>query len=305
MKKAVTLREKKRLSRIVFAGFSAVIFALLVGLAYTYGQSGSPSFQYVAAAGGELRGSSTNYTAHPGSRQLVYFSNGKLTIAATIEVKEISGGVALLRVRAKSYPGTVDRESSEKELKSVLPREYTYVPLEKLSMPVDGGGVLSLVGAIADKVGNLSKPLASHSVEAEPGQIVLMFPALLRGDRVLVNLRISAGTGTGLRGNAAVALYAPPDGLFIFALQPFDGATPCEVLLGRAICSLEGNEYTLFSARPIIGGDQESKIWVRRVPTYIPSKVGVSWRDNEGSIKAGELSRLLAELRVEGFTARP
>lgn len=305
MKKAVTLQEKKRLSRIVFAGFSAVLFALSVGLAYTYGQSGSPSFQYVAAAGGELRGSSTNYTAYPGSRQLVYFSNGRLTIAAIIEVKEISGGVALLKVRAKSYPGTVDRETSERELKSALPREYTYVPVEKLSMPVDGGGVLSLVGAIADKTGNLSKPLASHSVEAEPGQFVLMFPALLRGDRVLVNLKISAGTGTGLRGNPAVALYAPPDGLFIFALQPFDGATPCEVILGRAVCSLEGNEYTLFSARPIIGGDQESKIWVRRVSTYIPSRVGASWGDDEGSIKAGELSRLLAELRVEGFAARP
>ena len=305
MKKAVTFREKKRLTRIVFAGFSAVLVALSMGLAYTYGQSGSPSFQYVAAAGGELRGSSTNYTAHPGSRQLLYFSNGKLTIAATVEVKEISGGVALLRVRAKSYPGTVDRESSEKELESVLPREYTYVPLEKLSMPVDGGGVLSLVGAIADKVGNLSKPLASHSVEAEPGQIVLMFPALLRGDRVLVNLKVGAGTGAGLRGNAAIALYAPPDGLFIFALQPFDGATPCEVILGRAVCSLEGNDYTLFSARPITGGDQESKIWVLRVPAYIPSKDGVRWRDHEGPIQAGELSQLLRELRVEGFASRP
>jgi hypothetical protein len=305
MKKPVTLQEKKRLPRIVLAGFSAVTVALSVGIAFTYGQNGSPSFQYVAAAGGELRGSSTNYTAHPGSRQLVYFSNDKLTIAATIEVEDIRDGVARLKVRAKSYPGTVGRETSERELKSALQREYTYVPVEKLSMPVDGGGVLSLVGAIADKTGNLSKALASHPVEPEPGQILLMFPALLRGDRVLVNLKMGAGTGPALSGNPAVALYAPPDGLFIFALQPFEGATACDVILGRAVCSLKGNEYTLFSARPITGGDQETKIWVRRVSTYIPSKVGVSWRDDEGSIKAGELSPLLAELRVEGFTARP
>jgi hypothetical protein len=139
--------------------------------------------------------------------------------------------------------------------------------------------------------------------EPEQGQMLLMSPALLRGDRVLVNLRMGAGTGTGLRGNPAIAMYAPPDGLFILALQPFEGATACEVILGRAACSLEGNDYTLFSARPITGGDQESKIWVLHVPTYIPSRVGVSWRDNQGSIKAGELSRLLAELRVGRFAS--
>ena len=136
----------------------------------SHGQTRSPSFQYVATAGGELRGMSTPYTAHPGSRQFVYFSNDKLTIAAAIEVEDIRGGVALLRARTKSYPGTVDRETSERELKSALPREYTYVPMEKLSLAVDGGGVLSLEGAIADESGNLSKPIAPLPVGPEARQ---------------------------------------------------------------------------------------------------------------------------------------
>jgi len=291
------------MKRIAVAGFSAMLL-LSAGSAHTYGQTRSPSFQYVVTAGGELRGSSTTYTAHPGSRQLVYFSNDRLTIAATIEVKDISGGVARLRVMARSYPGKVERQTCERELKSALPQEYTYVPLEKLSMPVDGGGVLALTGAIADEGGNLSKPLAQFSVEAEPGQLSLLLPVLLRGDRVLINLKMGAGTGLGLKGNPAVALYAPPQGLFIFALQPFEGATPCEVILGRAACNLEGSEYTLFSARPITSGDDESKIWLFHVPTYLPSKVGVSWRDGEGSMTAGELHNLLTELRVEGSTSR-
>ncbi len=150
----------------------------------SHGQTRSPSFQYVATAGGELRGMSTPYTAHPGSRQFVYFSNDKLTIAAAIEVEDIRGGVALLRARTKSYPGTVDRETSERELKSALPRGYTYVPMEKLSLAVDGGGVLSLEGAIADESGNLSKPIAPLPVGPEARQTVLMSPALLRGYRV-------------------------------------------------------------------------------------------------------------------------
>jgi hypothetical protein len=291
------------MKRIVLTGFSAMVL-LSTGSGHSHGQTKSPSFQYVATAGGELRGLSSAYTAHPGSRQFVYFSNDKLTIAATIEVEDIRGGVALVRVRTKSYPGAADRETSERELKSALPREYTYVPMEKLSLAVDGGGVLSLEGAIADESGNLSKPIAPLPVGPEAGEIMLMSPALLRGDKVMANLKVGAGTASGLRGNPAIALYAPPEDLFIFALQPFDGATACEVTLGKATFSLGGNEYTLFSERPIIGGDQESKIWVLHVANYIPSRVGVSWRDGEGSMRAGELHEILARLRVEGSTSR-
>jgi len=289
------------MKRIVLIGFSAMVL-LSTGLDQSHGQTRSPSFQYVATAGGELRGLSTPYTAHPGSRQFVYFSNDKLTIAAAIEVEDIRGGVALVRVRTKSYPGTVDRETSEKELKSALPREYTYVPMEKLSLAVDGGGVLSLEGAIADESGNLSKPIAPLPVGPEAGQIMLMSPALLRGDRVMANLKV--GAATGFRGNPAIALYAPPEDLFIFAVHPFDGATACAVTLGKAMFSLGGNDYTLFSERPIIGGDQESRIWVLHVAKYIPSRVGVSWREGDGSMMAGELHELLARLRVEGSTSR-
>lgn len=145
------------MKRIVLTRFSAVVL-LFAGPVHTRAQSRSPSFQYVVTGEG-VHGIRTD-TAHPGSRQLVHFSNDNLTIAASIEVEEIRGGVALVRVRAKSCPGRVDRETCEKGLQSARSREYTYVPTEKLSMPVDGGGVLALVGAIADEAGNLSKPLA-------------------------------------------------------------------------------------------------------------------------------------------------
>jgi hypothetical protein len=170
-------------------------------------------------------------------------------------------------------------------------------------MPVDGGGVLALVGAIADEAGNLSKPLAQLSPETEPGRILLMSPALLRGDRVLANLTMGIATGPAMPGNPAIALYAPSEGLFIFALQPFEGASACQVVLGRADCGLQGSHYTLFSERPITAVDHESKIWVLRVPGYRPSKVGVSWPDSEASMNAGPLHNLLAELRVEGSTS--
>jgi len=288
------------MKRIALTGFSALL--LSAGPSRTHAQTRSPSFQYVATAGGELSGSSTTYTAHARSRQLIYFSNDKLTIAASVEVEDIRGGAARLKVAARSYSGKVDRATSERGLKSSLPREYTYVPIEKLSMPVDGGGVLALVGAIADEAGNLSKPLAQLSPETEPGQILLMSPVFLRGDGVLANLRMGAATRPGLPGNPAVALYAPSEGLFIFALQPFEGASACQVVLLRAECSLQDSDYTLLSARPIDAVDHESKIWALHVPAYRPSNVGVSWPDSKASMRAGALHNLLTELRVEGST---
>lgn len=286
------------MKRIAISGFSAAAFLLLTGSRQTYGQVRSPSFQYVVAAEGELRGSSTTYTAHPGSSQLIYFSNEKSTVAAAIEVEDIRNGVARVTVRARSFPGKVNREASENALKSAQVREYTYVPMEKLSLPVDGGGALSLSGAIADEAGNLSKPIAAYPVEPEAGTIALMLPVFSRGDRVLANLKLGAGTGSGLRGNPAIALYAPAEGLFVFALQPFGGAEACKVILGRAECTLDGKDYTLLSARPITGGEQGSMIWVLRVADYIPSRACMNWRDGEAAMRAGELSQLLSDLRV-------
>ena len=105
------------MKRIIVIGISALLSA---GTGHVSGQTRSPSFQYVAKAGGDLAGSQATYTAHRGSRQLLYFSNDKLTIAATIEVEDISAGVARLKAMAQSYPGKVDRETSERELKSAL-----------------------------------------------------------------------------------------------------------------------------------------------------------------------------------------
>jgi len=90
------------MKRTVAAGFLAAVIAMLAGGARS--PSVSPSFQYVIAGEGDVRGMSTD-TAHPGSRQLIRFSDDNLTIAASIEVEEIRGGVALVKVRTKSYPG--------------------------------------------------------------------------------------------------------------------------------------------------------------------------------------------------------
>jgi hypothetical protein len=285
------------MKRIVVAGFSAAVVAVAVFAGGARNPSLSPSFQYVVTGEGDVRGMSTD-TAHPGSRQLVHFSNDNVTIAASIEVEEIRGGVALVRVRARSYPGRVDRETSEKELQSARSREYTYVPMESLSLPIEGGGMLSLVGAVSDEAGNLSKPMALHSLWPQMGQISLMAPALLRDDRVLVNLKQGAAAYRGVRGNPAIALFAAPEDLFIFALEPFEGATACEVLFGRAEFRLEGNNYTLFAERPILGEDHQSKIWVLHVNKYIPSGVEKSWLDRQSWMRPGMLSDLLSELKV-------
>ena len=292
------LLETVRVPRIAVAGACTavvILSALSAGLVYTHAQSGNGSFQYVVRSESDPGGQQT-FWVHSGSQQAVFFSNGQRTIAASIEVEEIRKGVARLKVRARSYPVAVDRGTAERQLEDAPAREYTYVPLETLRLPVDGGGVLAMTGAIADEHGNLEKPLAQHSIETQVGQLMLMSPALLRGNRVLANLR--GGAGTGAMRNPAIAVYAPEEGLFLFALQPFEGATMCRVILGRAECQLDGETYTLFSARPITGGE-DPKIWASRVPGAAPTGGGLYWvREKQGAIAAGELSKLEAELGV-------
>jgi len=134
------------------------------------------------------------------------------------------------------------------------------------------------------------------------GEISLMAPALLRDDRVMVNLKQGGGADRGLGGNPAIAVFAPPEDLFIFALEPFEGATACEVLFGRAEFRLESNNYTLFSERPILSEDHQSKIWVLRVK-YVPSKVEQGGVDGKGWVQPGELSDLLTQLKVKGIVS--
>lgn len=211
--------------RIAVLGACAAVAglcALSAGLVYTHAQSGVASFQYVVMAEGELQGQQQTFWVHPGSRQAVFFSDGQLAVAASIEVGDIRNGVARLKVRARSYPRAVDRGTAERGLEDAPAREYTYVPLETLRLPVDGGGVLAISGAIADEHGELEKPLAQHSVETQEGQLMLMSPVLLRGDKVLANLRVDAGAGAAMR-NPTVAVYAPQEGVFVFALEPFEG----------------------------------------------------------------------------------
>jgi len=82
----------------------------LTGSGHTHGQSRVP--RSIRCHGGRGASRFVNYVHRsPGSSQLVHFSNDKLTIAAKIEVEDIRDGVALVRVRAKSYPGRVDRET--------------------------------------------------------------------------------------------------------------------------------------------------------------------------------------------------
>jgi len=290
--------KRVRVPRIAVVGACAAVVLLSTfsaGLLYTRAQNGVASFQYVVMAEGDLAGNHA-FLARAGSRNAAFFSSGQRTIAASIEVEEIRNGVARLKVRARSYPGRVDRGAAEKSLVDAPAREYTYVPLETLRLPVDEDGVLTISGAIADERGELEKPLAQHSIETQVGQLMLMSPALMRGDRVLANLRGSAGTGS--MRSPAVAVYAPGDGMFLFALQPFTGAAACRVVLGRAECELDGEAYTLFSARPITGGEGP-KIWAFRVAGGTPGGTGVHWvRERNGAIAAGELGKLEAELGI-------
>jgi len=106
----------------------------------------------------------------------------------------------------------------------------------------------------------------------EPGanEMVLTNFTLIREKGVL-----SPPLGWGAmidKKDQGISLYVPGEGLFTFALQPFQGAVKGEASWSKAQFTIYGREYWLLSGSPITGGDQPHDIWVSLEADYLDAK---------------------------------
>jgi hypothetical protein len=106
----------------------------------------------------------------------------------------------------------------------------------------------------------------------EPGadQMILTHFMLVRDKQVLTPLS-GMSTMIGERENR-IYLYVPRQGLFTFALQPFEGAVKGKASWSEATFNIHDHDFYLLSGSPITGGDQPHDIWVSLQGDYLPSK---------------------------------
>ena len=269
----------------------AIIVALSVGLGLVRAQSRGQWFRYqlsspeMVGAGPKAFGS-----GQAGSRLTFLFTGANGAVGAQIEVIEIRDGVVRLGVRARRFSEQKANQPSvrvgenldvERALEGVRPQQYSYIPVETLAIPLDSGGELDLTGQVLAKEPD-ETPLAPKADE-----IVLNQPALARGKELLSQGPVEV-TASASGENPGAAMYVPGEGRFVMALHPFEGALKGEVRWSRGRFTLEGQEYLLFCASPITGGDQPRPIWIYWDRSYLPSRAAGPGQDDSPSISSAD-----------------
>jgi hypothetical protein len=181
------------------------------------------------------------------------------TLAFIVRVLGGTGGSVKLGVRAICLPKNADQSGIEEKVHATPEREFWVISGQKLSVQVKDYGQIEITGQLLEK---LPEDQNSSEMRLFPkeGEAQLISPqVLLMDDQVF-----SRGGGTGFlpTEGGAFAYYAPHDGWYIFAFNPFPGATEGKVKANQVEFTLDGKTYTLVAAAPIVEASV-TKIWVR------------------------------------------
>jgi hypothetical protein len=253
-----------------------LIAALSLGLSLMRAQSAGLWFQFdVSSADGGGKWGSLLQAGDPPARG--YLSvDSQARMAFQIKALEVHDDVVRLWVRARAFnPESLNLDpkqvlqpslawpdtTMERILADTRPQEFSYVPGQTLEIPVEGGGKILVKG----QVFHLRPSFSADSFPVSPGadQIVLTKAGLVRGNEFLGEIE---GAGSVRAADPAIAIYVPQQGVFVFTLKPQEGAVEGVTEFGRAQFKFDGQQYILFSATPITGGQQPREFWVYRDP---------------------------------------
>lgn len=287
------------------------IVGLTVGLAIMRAQGTGLWFQYNVSipqaerpAGGITGVTGMGGLLHAGGQNgYAFLRNGEGSAKFVVEIKalQVQSDLVKLSVRARDFnplPGSEEEKAVnirgawvpqvlDQIFAGTTDQEFDYMPGQKLVIPVEGGGSLTLSGKVYQ-----IRPTVWGPAALKPGEIALRDGALVRGNEFLGKI---LGGARGQADNSAFGVCVPKLGALVFALKPFEGAVQGVAEYGEARFTIDGEEYTLFSATPITGGPQPREIWVCHAPNCPPSWPGPP-RDPV-MIGAGDVSNILDALR--------
>jgi hypothetical protein len=211
-----------------------------------------------------------------GSRTQFYTSSAchgtERGLSGVIDPVRVRDGVLTLRLGVEVVdamapgPGAATRT-----IDPAIIREYQFVTGQSIDVPVPGGPPMRFTGRVVRRANAPSPPSTIDALLPKPGELAITMPALLRDGREVV---VTINAGTTSKAGDVTTLYAPGAGLFLFGLDPFEGATPA--LAGGAALTFEagGNKYALYSTLPMTAGEQPRRVWVRHLREYRPAGQG-------------------------------
>jgi hypothetical protein len=254
----------------------AAILALSIGINFKRAQSPARWFQFrIYPAGLPGMESVPIRVAKSGYREpMAWFWNAQNTeaspsvskVGSIVSVVDIQTGRVRLAVRARGYGQDPNPELVERDLGNLKGHEYAYVPGETLEIAIEGGGTLLLSGQVSEQ-----QPKVAWGFPLEPGanQMVLSHFTLIRDKQVV---HPPDGASAMIGEKEEVSLYVPGQGLFTFALRPFEGAVKGEASWSEAQFTIDDHHFYLLSGSPITGGAQPHDIWASLKADYLPPK---------------------------------
>ena len=185
-------------------------------------------------------------------------------VGVIVSVLDIQSGRVRVAARARHYPEPPSPESVEHDIGDLKGHEYAYVPGQTLAIPVEGGGTFLLSGQVFEQ-----QPKLAWNLPLEPAanQLILRNFALIRDKEVLSP--VMGWCAIIEEKDKGISLYLPGQGLFTFALQPFEGAVKGEANWSEAKFKIDGHRFYLLSGAQITGGDQPHDVWVSLKADYV------------------------------------
>jgi hypothetical protein len=182
-------------------------------------------------------------------------------IAAHVAVRSIQNESVKVALAARNFAQAhVFSRTMQQQLSNLPMQEFSYIPNQTLSIPVDGGGTLTMRGEVVD---HQPKFAWGFPVEPYPDQLVLRSPILLEGDRVVAN---QPGGITMADGASQAVVPSPGLGKFSFSLQKLPGSVEAKANWSYLTFKLGTKHYQLTSGSQICGGDQPRTVWVSFEP---------------------------------------
>jgi hypothetical protein len=195
--------------------------------------------------------------------------------ASEMTVKSATSTQATITLRLLRPAEHVTPQAAMRDVAKQPGADYVYTSGETLRVPFDGAEI-DITGRVETREDTSPTHASLAALLPGPDELQINAPALIRDNKDLVAV---FNAGTAARPGSAIKMYAPGEGLFVFALTAPPDAAPgswSTALAGGSelLFTDAGHKYTIYAALPLTSGDQPRTIYFRHLPSDKPSQHG-------------------------------
>ena len=150
------------------------------------------------------------------------------------------------------------------DFKDISEKMITVNPTRPVQIQVPGLGEFNVRSAYLNRP-STSWGRPDEGIEPRKDEFRVVAPVLIRGKEVVCDLSANGYSIDDGDPDATLMIYSPGEGRFLISRVPFEGALKATVNNGQIKFSLDGQNYLLLSAAPILNGD---RAWVSHDSQY-------------------------------------